>query len=291
MKPLIFFFLLSVNLNFGHTNTIVQKKYGNITIASSTYFRTEEINRHLIIGQYAELLCKQMSYSGEIFIYLLQSPETEFRAWRANSNENPWLDLNINISSPYKDVTSCLNFIENVISNREKLKKNIRNISEWYSAKTSDNVKQIMLNKIMRPDDVIELANPKFFTYYFQDGFYHVLCTDSCETKEIAKLEQILQFSEPKFYILCIFKSPDEILILDANCRYDFEQKKYFVKSIDTNLTMDKTEFKNYNFRPYHILALGKDNIVFESFWSEKVFLYSMSKKIFIQDLDLQIQK
>jgi hypothetical protein len=45
------------------------------------------------------------------------------------------------------------------------------------------------------------------------------------------------------------------------------------------------------SFRPYKISSLGKSNITLESMWGEDLYLYSLSKKIFINDLEKQIEK
>ncbi|WP_396143128.1 hypothetical protein [Flavobacterium sp.] len=290
---ILFLLLIISNVAFGHKNTYFKKKYGNIELVSSTYYYTEDINKNLIIGQYAEKLSELLKYNESIQIYLNQDSTIKIYTWQKDINQkDESASLNIMINSPEKDVTKCLNFIEKSILNRDKIQLEKINFQNWYESNDlSINVQEVLKIKIYRPNDIEQLPKTKFFDYYFQNNNFHVISTVSCAIRELDTFTEILQFVEPKYYVLCVFTKMNALQIFEASCKYNFEEKNYYLESHKTELKIEKRADYFTSFRPYKISSLGKSNITLESMWGEDLYLYSLSKKIFINDLEKQIEK
>ena len=213
---------------------------------------------------------------------------------KSRLNEDTAKDINIFLPLEEIDISKCLNLIEKSIIYRDKLKSHSQDFASWYSSDVSENIKEILLLPIDRPTEIPELGTSKFFTYYYQNGYYHVVAGNSnCGTKEIGIYKEIYQFSElgPRNNLLCLFEEPDKLVIYEAECEYDSGESKNFIDSTSKNFKIEKYDKKYINFSPYRIKELGRNNITFESFDRERVLLYSLSQKIFIQDLDEKISK
>lgn len=277
---------------YSHKNTFFKKKFGNIELVCSTYYYTEDMNKNLIIGEYAQKLSELLNHSEPIRITLNQDETIKFYAWRKDKNQkDESFDINIIINSPEKDVSKCLNFIEKVILNHEKLDQKKNNLSDWYSSDSSSNVNEVLSIKIHRPNDIEQLHKTRFFDYYFQNNAFHVISINNCDVNELGSYSDIIQFVEPKYYTLCMFTAKNILKIFETSCDYNFVDKKYYFNSKYTELKIEKRKDFLTSFRPYKISSLGKTNIVIESMWSEDVYLYCLSRKIFIEDLEKQIEK
>jgi len=100
------------------------------------------------------------------------------------------------------------------------------------------------------------------------------------------KIRRLIQESEFYSYL-----ANDEIVILESGCKYNADESKYFITTQRTDLKIENSTETPRSFRPYNISKMGKNNIVFKDLYLEKILLYSLSKKISIQDLDSQIEK
>ncbi|GAA4049194.1 MULTISPECIES: hypothetical protein [Flavobacterium] len=290
---ILFFLFLICNSAFSHKNTFFKKNFGNIELVCSTYYYTEEMNKNLIVGQYAQKLSELLNYNQSILIFLNQDETISFRAWRKDSSsKDESADLNIFIDSPDKDVSRCLSYIEKVILNRDRLKKEKFTLQNWYYTNdVSLIVQEVLRTKINRPNDIEQLPKTKFFDYYFQNNRFHVISNQNCGINDLGTFDDIIQFVEPKYYTLCMFTTKNILKIFETSCDYNFKDNKYYFNSKSTELKIEKRKDFFTSFRPYKITSLGKTNIVIESMWGEDVYLYCLSRKIFIEDLEKQIEK
>lgn len=290
---IIFVFFLVFNLAYSHKNTYFKKQFGNIELVSSTYYYTEDINKNLIIGKYVQLLSQLLKYDQSIRVILNQDETIKFNAWFNDLNQkDETSSLNIMINSHDKDVSKCLALIEKVIINSNRLKKEKNNFQHWYSSiNLSMNVKEILNIQVYRPTDIEQLPKVKFFDYYFQDNYFHIVSKANCANKELGVFDDIIQFSEPKYYTLCVFTKINNLMIFEASCAYDHDVKDYYLKSESTELKIEKRKDFFTSFRPYKISSIGNTILIIESMWAEDIYLYSIAKKIFIDDLEKQIEK
>ncbi|MES2574806.1 MAG: hypothetical protein V4572_07675 [Bacteroidota bacterium] len=285
-------FLLSY-ISWSHTNVIVTKQFGNIELRSSTAYHTEEINRNLIIGNYAELLSQKMNYSGKIFLYLQESSENEIQIWNTTEREKVHktdYDLTVYIRVNKIEIAKCLTLLELTLTNLKNIKKYDKSFLSWYSNQVSPIALEVQQTKIFRPDDTEKLAKIEFFTYYYQSGKYHLIAKNNCETKELMTFDSFKQLAEIKPYVLCVFTTSEDVSIIDASCVYDHDKKLYYTK--ESKIQLNIPAFDNYlSFMPYYIRRLGKDNVIFETFWGDRVSLYSFSKGIFIENIEDKIKQ
>jgi hypothetical protein len=274
--------MLFTSLVYGHKNVLVQKKYGNVNLVSSTAFYTEDINRNLITAQYYELLLKEINYKEPVYLRLDDEGSFNFRAWIQTDVQDVGLHIVIDIKE--HDITKTLMFLENVMSNIKKLDNEKKNFSTWYISQTSPLIKKILSNKIYRPKEVSELNEPAFFDYYYVNGSYHIISHQNREIIEVAILNKILQFKTITPSLLCLFIEKNSILLVTGEYKYDFDKQKYFATSEQIPLTIE-SEWK-YSFRPYTIKTLGQKYVLFETLFRDQVSLYSIKKRVLIQNLD-----
>lgn len=283
MKINIFIFIFFSQLALSHVNKHVTKTYGNITVESSTYFISEEINKNLMIGKYAELLSAKLLFKSTIQLYLIQDSETEIRIWKNNKTDSPFT-LTVFIKSPEKDVSKSLSLIFNAILQFDELPKDSKTILEWYNSISDNIIIDILNERLERPDEVKELHQPAFFTYYFKNEQFHIVRVDQCESKLVAVIDDLYQFEIVKPDVICLFSTLGLINIVQAGCKYNFDQKNYQMQ-----MNSMEIEIKNSSatyFKPFETKEIGIDKIYFEENSSNRVLLYSLSKHKVIQDLD-----
>jgi hypothetical protein len=289
MKQLsVLVFLFAANVAFSHKNVHVSRTYGNVTVESSTCFYNEEITKNLIIAKYAEILSNRYSYTGTIRLLLLDNNEMRFSIWDKRSEEKEDDDLNIMIVSPGKDISKSISLIEKAILNKGNLSKFKKDFPNWYSGKLTEISRKIFEIKIERPNDVKELPKIRFFNCFFQNLKYHFTAVgDNCDSKEdVMIFDEIIQINETHPYIICVIAANEEVTVCEAKCEYDSEQKKFFMKDAVTKFNLKNTDQRSSCIHPYHISGLGQKYISFETLFGDRVSIYSLSKKILVDNLD-----
>ncbi|MCW1147417.1 hypothetical protein [Flavobacterium lacisediminis] len=288
LKLVNIFLLLSCGIINAHKNKIFQKSYGNVDLISSTAFLTEEVNKNIITAKYVELLLKEMNYENKINLRLTQDKEFKCYAFFDNEESKSKV-LNILIYEKETDINKTLSLVENIIINQISLDRSKNMFSIWYNSKSSEHVENILNNKIFRPKDVLELKILDSYDYFYEKGIYHILSYQNGKIIEVAKLDKILQLSTPTYNLLFVFTEINSLTVITANYKYNFEEKKY--NNTSETLSFDFTPEWEYSFRPYSFRLLGQNFITIESIFGDKVSLYNISKKKFIQDLLVMIKE
>lgn len=290
-KILSVLFILSFALVSAHQNVIFRQLYGKVNLCSSTSYYTEEVNKNIITAKYVDLLLKELNY--EQIIHLRLTQERDFKCYvffEKEITENK--GLNIMIFNKETDISKTLNLIENIIVNLKSIDKDKEKFSVWYNSDSSKLAEKVILNKINRPYDVPQLQSNSdknyYFDYYYENGIYHILSHQNREVKEVAQMDQILQFSVPTYSQLFVFDKINSLTVISSYYKYNFDEKKYYITSETINFEFEPEW--NYSFRPYTLRLLGKKYVTIESVWGDKIFLYTIDKKKLIQDLSSKIE-
>jgi hypothetical protein len=173
MKKIFLLFIILFFCNsFAHKGIKVKKEYGNILITSITEDYVEDINKALIVGQYAEMLAKEYSYSNKIYIHFIQNDKVYINSWFPPLDEDSEYSdgLNIMIEISNFDVVGALNVIEDAIKKSDGKKLSNNEYLSIYNKKESEKISKVLETKIERPSSVEDLNKPEFLTYYFKDG-------------------------------------------------------------------------------------------------------------------------
>lgn len=274
MKFYLFAFLLIFNLSNAHKNVVIKKQYGNITVYTSTSFYTEEINKGLILGQYAEKLSKNLNYSGKIILYLKQVYREEaFHGYYGKLEEDAEKEDGIILMLDLKkfDIRAGLNIVEHAIQKGKRIKSNM--LGRAYSALPSKTVIEVLDEKIYRPNEVDKLYREYFSYYYYQNQFYFYTIKNQNEVM-LMHFDDVFDFNVLQSNIACIFKTKGSCSILgDASEIAEF--------SIENPNTLNV---------PYIVKLLGNNKIFIAFHWSDnqerRVLLYNIDTKYLVQDID-----
>lgn len=274
----ILLLLFSYCFAFANKDKSIKKTYGNITVITSSYDYVEEMNKTLIISQYAEMLSKKHSYSDKIYIYFLeeQFESPSIKAWLPKESDNSENLDGVNVMFRMKEynVVGCLNIIENVILNKKKLKKYANKQQSIYENSPSNIVSSVLKNKIYRPNEIKELEKSKFFDYYFFDDKFHFVDISTGVEKEFLELDKVVDFTVLRNDLIVVFTNIDEFKVIRPNVE------------VTTLKIVDVDSF----FKPYKVALLADNKISIQfpnlSKFKNRVMLYSIDKRVLIQNVD-----
>lgn len=270
--------ILFCTLSYPHEDKFVEKYYGNVKVETFTDNYVEEMNKTLVIAQYAEILAKKYSYSNMIFLYFSEDQlnKASINAWlpREGDNSDNIDGINIMFKMSEFDIKGCLNIIEASLRNKNKLEKLKNKFSIVYLKTPSEIVENVLKTKIYRPNVVKELERPEPFSYYYQNNYCYIIEKKGEVEKELLIIDRIVDFCVLKNDLAIIFTKTDEIKVIDS---------KSEIKTI-------KIEEVDKFYRPYKVNMLGNNKISFEfsnrSGKGNRVMMYFIDKGIFIQDID-----
>ncbi|CAM4191964.1 MULTISPECIES: hypothetical protein [Flavobacterium] len=282
--------LFTCSLIYAHKNVMFQKSYGNVNLISSTPYYTEDINKNIITAKYVELLLNELGHKDSINLYLWPNRELKFKAY-FGSEESQQKILNIWIPEFETNISKTLSLVETIITNQKSLDKKRNKLLTWYNSDPSEIVKTIHLNKMYRPNDVPEIEYPSSFDYsfdyFYENGIYHILTHQNRSVTEVAQVDKILQFEIPIYNLLFIFTDINSLTIIKADYKYDGTE----YKTISETMKFDFQSEWEHGFRPYEIRSLGRKYITIETIFSDKIFLYNISKKKLILDLYAKLEE
>lgn len=276
------FTLLLFQISFAHKDKSIQKTYGNVQLLTYASDYVEEMNKTLIIGQYAEMLAKKYSFSNKIYLYFLEEQHgaTSIKAWLPDASENSDNLDGINVSFRMKEynIEGCLKVIENAILNRNKLKSFAAKQEAIYHGHPSAKIAEILKMRIDRPNEIKELGKP-LYSYFFQNNKYHLVLKEDDKEVEISTVNNVLDYQVLSRDMVIVFTSFDELKIFQAKVSARTEH-------IDS--------IPNF-YWPYNAHLSGNNKILIEFFprseQKNRVMIYYLDKNIFIQDLDKELEK
>lgn len=281
MRILIVLLLMS-NITFGHTEKVIKIKYGNIDVTTIASDYVEEMNKTLIIAQYANMLSKELKYSGKVYLLFSeqQLENTSIKSWIPEADGSPETDgIHIMFRLKTFSIAGCLNVIENTLLNVKNLKKYRDKNFNIYSGKISQVVTKVLAEKIYRPNGIKELEKPELYSYYITNGEYNFFRKEASDEEKFAVLPNILDFQILSHDIVIVFKNAESFTIFKD-------------KNPDRDVIIE--EIPRY-YWPYKVHLSGDYKIIIEFFrFSEqknRVMIYYLDRNEFVQDIDKVLRK
>lgn len=281
MRILILLSLIS-NLTFAHEEKVIKKSYENVEITTFASGYIEEMNKTLIIAQYAEILSKELKYTDKIYLLFSEQQlgEPLITSWIPVRDGSPETD-GIHIMFRFKSfsISGCLNVIENSLLNVKSLKKYRDKNLIAYNNKTSVIVEKVLGKKIYRPNSIKELEKSPIYSYYLLNGKYNFFRRERDNEDKLAVLENVLDYQILSHDIVIVFNNSERFLI-------------YHNKALVGNVVIEEPP-KYY--WPYESHLSGNNKIIIEfNKFSEqinRVMIYYLDKNEFIQDIDKAVRK
>lgn len=289
-KSLIFLLML-VALSFkvyAHKSINVTKTFNNVKIIFSTGYYYEEINKALIIGEYAEQLSSSLEFDNKITIWF-RHIYTDYQPKSYTIKHGKENNLT-NTNEIFLELYDTEYNIEDVLKLVEYSIKNINNFKETdgvkilKKCKKTKTVKKILIKKVYRPNYVKELAiNNNGVLYYYQRNKFYIYTKTTTSDKVIASLDNIYQFSKIDNYSNIVFET-DKIFYIFQNTNLDDKLNQYKIENL-----------KVFN-EPYDIKLLTP-NILSLSLYSKpnirknRVILFLIKEKRIVQNLNSILDK
>jgi hypothetical protein len=217
-KHLIILLLLLTSFNnYAHKDLLVTKTIGNIKINISTGFHYEEINKALIIGEYAKLLSEKMNFKDTITIFFrhIYIGDSDSKCEVKKTDKNDRSSYFVTYQKKDFDFKQTLNIVEYIIKNKaNSFECDVKKIEH---KKTSHFVKKILDNRINRPSFVPELKMGNDISYYVKKGKYYIY--DFSNGKEIVRLtaDDVFQISYVTDNFTIVFNNKNSFYFLNKN--------------------------------------------------------------------------
>lgn len=272
----IFILLLISNLSFAHEDKMIQRSYGNVSITTFASDYVEEMNKTLLVAQYAELLAKNLNYTGKINLLFSeeQLKPSSITCWM-DKEEKSQANV-INAMFRFKDfsIAGCMNVIENTLINAKKIVKFKDKNFDIYNGSSSPMVVKVLEARLYRPNEINKLEKPSLYSYYVERGKYHLIRKEREKEEELSVLDNILDYQIISRDIVIVFTTFDELKI--------FQTKKPVILEKIT----DVPSF----YWPYNMHLVGDNKILFEFYWrseqKNRMMIYYLDTNVFIQDID-----
>lgn len=240
MKSIHFIFcFLLLQSAYAHKTKVVVEDFGNIKVIFTTGFYFEEMNKGLIIGQYAEMLSKELNFEQQVTLWFDHS-YTKKIIKEYNINDRDFDEYSkkngifIKMNDRSYEVSDVLQLLEYSILNYNKI-SNVDGIEILNSLRVkSKNVEDVLSNKIYRPTIIKELENKNsLISYYYKDGHYHLYRNESDGENILFIFDNIFQLTEINENSTIVFSSPDTFYFI-TNDRLANPSKKVNITNIDS---------------------------------------------------------
>lgn len=285
MKSLLATLLVicSINISYAHKNKVISEDYGNVKVLFTTGHYFQEINKGLIIGKYSEMLSKELGYNSQITLWFKHSfSDSDIHNYEVTHDRkddpSKSKEIFIKMEDDSYDVCDILGLLEYSILN-------VNSIGSWDGNKIIDNLstssktlKEVLNNKVYKPQEVTELNNlSQNSRYYFKDDKFHFFRINDGNEEIILSLDDIFQLSDKGEYSYLLFDSINSFYFIPIDRR----------KSVS-----EKIEIKDAKdqYMPYRVSEISNQltSVTFTQFRSnkrERVALYDEEKQVLTQDI------
>ncbi len=282
IKSFILTFIIIVFFSFNcsaHKNIHVTKNYGNIKVHFTSGYYFEEANKALIIGQYAEDLCRKLAYKNDVTLFFVHTGYTNYSLEFVKDDKSSDKKLFLKMEDNNFQVEGVLKYLEYVIQNKKLLEKkdglNDFNISEL---KKSEAIKQTLYKKIYRPNIVNQLLAKSGVSYFYQDNDFHIITGSGDKERVLLKLKDIFQYSVRDEY---------SVLIFDTNKSFYYFTNRDLDKPVELVSIINEGNY----YMPYRVYTLSrnKTSISFmpqRTVKEERVMIYLYDEKRLIQNIN-----
>ncbi|PIF45468.1 hypothetical protein CLU96_2473 [Chryseobacterium sp. 52] len=259
MKKQIIIFLLSFfPIGIYGKSVTIKHTVGNTTIYVSCFSYREEINKGIIIGEYVKELSKKYNYSDSIEIFLEMIPN-EHPEYSFRNKKNIFLHVNASKFNVFEN----LKLIEFAILKKGRINKKV-NYNEILRSSNSDQINEVLMLPIERPDIIKELVNKSEYSYRFQNEKYHIY---NIETKE-----SLLSVNSIYLFKTIAYSRP---LIFINNHEFYYKSLNGDLKRISfsgENELSEDFSMKEFNyFVLFNVVEKGNDNIAILNLEKDKL--------------------
>lgn len=275
-KYFLLFTMIFLHKSFANKDILTKKVYDNIAISILTSEYTEDINKALIVAQYAEILSKEYFYFDKIYITFIQKEDNYMRYWFSDGKDSVdnLIGLNVMFKIEEFNIEKSLKVIEYAIINYKKEKLFSKNLESVYNGNTSLKIKEVLNNRIDRPNIVRELSKPDFLNYYFKNNKYHFIYKRVKIEEEILVSENLFDYKILDVDLFIVFTSYNEFKII---------KEGVVIKTLNIENT-------DSIFRLFKVFLVGENKLLIEyskiSKYHKNVMLYFIDKDKFIQNID-----
>lgn len=295
LLKLIFFFLL---FNFwkveAHKDYTLFKTFGNVTVAFSTGFNYEEIQKAYVIGSLAEQLSIKLNYKKKICLNFHHSYTKKIepqafiyfgKCWLSRKNQIIVKQVALRF-----EVEKSLKLIEYAILNVHEIKKN-QTVVKYNDAYNERNTLSIdtkiieNLNYLPNSKEIKAVLEHKVYrleskkgevSYYWHKGEFNIFCKNGKSDEIVVlKLDSIYQF----------------IVIGSAVFVFDTNNTFYYINDYPLSISKKHLIENNQDYwRIYSIVSIGGRKFAINHFGRGTTLIYMDKNDRLIQDLDKALE-
>lgn len=286
MKYLAFLvlFLLGQNISYAHKNQTVTQDFGNIKVIYTSGFLYEELNKTLIIGQYAEDLSKKMDFSHQITLLFQHQPNLRedeiYYSFKNNGLKNKIPEeIFLEMKDSQFAIPEVLKLIEYSIVHQKNLSiGSVNKEPEKTRESRSETLKNVLANKVYRPAIVGQLdTGIKAISYFYQKDGFHVFRIENGVEKILFKYKNIYQIAALDENSLLLFDTKKSFHYISSN-RLEKASKK-----IKINRTKEQILPYKVHLLSNHLLSITFSEL--RNNKPERVMLYDYKKEKTLQNL------
>lgn len=261
---------------YGHKNVSVFKKIRNVEVTSFTSSFNEKTYRPLILAEYVSFLSKKHNFKNKIVIVFNESDITvdSTLCYFSKNKKFRKRELNIIFNKNDIDISKSINLIDHLIKNLSRFPLNNSEIINVYN---SENINEVLTNKVYRPNDIDELNTDLFINYFFKENKFHFYEKNDNTETILFSFSNLYMFNVYNSLHLVVFNNENEISYI-----HDINKKVIDKFSIDIKAPF---LYCKINYLENKILTFDIMNNKFE----ENVVCYLIDEKIVIQNLKEEI--
>lgn len=287
MKQIVIILLNFILFNnaYAHKNITITQSFGNVEVIFLTGFYYEEINKALMIGQYAEKLSKAMNFDNQITLFFKHNiDDYEEPYYIFNNNKTKEIipgEIFLDMKDREFNVLDILNLIEYSIANRNNINDlNALVLIEQNKNKKSKRIQTVVENKIYRPTIVNELNSlNNGISYFYKNDSFHVFRKENGKEKILFNFQSIYQIAQIDESSLLIFDTKESFYYF-SKIKWKNSSKKYEIKD-DQSLGLPYSVYKLSN----NLISITFPKFKSSSDKTERVMLLDVKSENVIQDI------
>lgn len=252
---LVSFFFINI---YGKSVT-VKHTTKNVTVHISCFSYREEINNGIIIGEYVKELSRKYNFTDSIEIFLEMTSGKQNKYFFL-----PKKNIFLHAQSNKFNLVENLKLIEFAILHKNKINNKI-DFNKILKSSNSNQIDDVLMLLIERPDIVKQLENNSDFSYYIQNNQCHVY---KKTTKEPL-------FNSPSVYLFTTIAYSRPLIFIN---NHEFYYKnlngdlKFMSFSDENKLSEDNYPIKEFNyFVLFNVIGKRNNNIAILNLEKDKL--------------------
>ncbi|WNM19474.1 hypothetical protein [Flavobacterium capsici] len=196
-------FILSAINSTANQSYLIQAKNGRVNMFGSFSYRNEKANKLIILGSYVNLTMRSLKLNKKIDLSFYERPKDSIE-FHFTKNERT---IKIRIYA------ADIDFEKQLINIFQILNQSNGNKMELYQ--TKEIIKQVLQNKIYRPDIIKELDKEGNISYYVSNNKFYFYKKEGNNVLEIKSFDNIIDFFNAHNDKLFIVINDNEIIYVN----------------------------------------------------------------------------